>query len=114
MACPRWTESRGYKAGAGFSSWKELYVELSPNLIDSEPNYFKISGIVGVLTILFLVDFPDKAHRSFKFLSEKECAFIIRRINRDRADGDAEAFSMKNFLMPALDLKIWGFAMIFL
>ena len=87
---------------------------LSPNLMNNEPKCVKISGIVGVLTILFLVEFPDKAHKSFKFLSEKECAFIIRRINRDRADGDAETFSLKYFLMPALDLKVWGFAMIFL
>ncbi|KAJ5766244.1 major facilitator superfamily domain-containing protein [Penicillium nucicola] len=72
-----------------------------------------LSGAVGILTMLFLVDFPDRAHKSWKFLDEKECAFIIRRINRDRADGDAEPFSIKKFLAPATDLKIWGFAMIF-
>ncbi|KAF4760140.1 hypothetical protein HAV15_006746 [Penicillium sp. str.  len=72
-----------------------------------------LSCAVGVLTILFLVDFPDRAYKSWRFLSEKECAFIVRRINRDRADGDAEPFSLKRFLAPSLDLKIWGFAMIF-
>ncbi|CAI7595445.1 unnamed protein product [Penicillium discolor] len=72
-----------------------------------------LSCAVGVLTILFLVDFPDRAYKSWRFLSEKECAFIVRRINRDRADGDAEPFSLKRFLAPSLDMKIWGFAMIF-
>lgn len=38
----------------------------------------------------------------------------MRRINKDRKDGDLEAFSLKKFLRPAADLKIWGFAMIFL
>ena len=61
-----------------------------------------------------MVDFPDKAYKSWRFLNEKECAFIVRRINRDRADGDAEPFTLKRFLTPALDLKVWGFAMIFL
>ncbi|KAE8363350.1 major facilitator superfamily domain-containing protein [Aspergillus caelatus] len=72
-----------------------------------------ITGVIGLLTITFLVDFPDKAHKSWRFLSEKECAFIVRRINRDRSDGDQEPFSLKRFLSPALDLKIWGFAMVF-
>ncbi|CBF78998.1 hypothetical protein AN7137.2 [Aspergillus nidulans FGSC A4] len=72
-----------------------------------------ITGAIGVLAIIFLVDFPDRAHKSWKFLSERECAFVVRRINRDRSDGDAEPFSLKRFLKPALDLKIWGFAVIF-
>ncbi|KAL2866912.1 putative phthalate transporter [Aspergillus lucknowensis] len=72
-----------------------------------------ITGCIGILTIIFLVDFPDRAHKSWKFLTEKECAFIVRRINRDRSDGFAEPFTLKRFLSPALDLKIWGFAMIF-
>ncbi|KAF9883929.1 hypothetical protein FE257_002672 [Aspergillus nanangensis] len=72
-----------------------------------------ITGVIGILTILFLVDFPDRAHKSWLFLTEKESKFIVRRINRDRSDGDEEPFSLKKFLAPSLDLKIWGFAMIF-
>ncbi|PKX93349.1 putative phthalate transporter [Aspergillus novofumigatus IBT 16806] len=56
-----------------------------------------ITGIIGVLTLLLLVDFPDRAHKSWRFLSEKECAFISNPLPH-----------------PALDPKIWGFAMIFL
>lgn len=64
--------------------------------------------------MIFLVDFPDRAHKSWRFLSEKESSFIVRRINRDRSDADEEPFNLKRFLTPALDMKIWGFAMIFL
>lgn len=69
--------------------------------------------MIGILTIIFLVDFPDRAHKSWWFLSEKEASFVVRRINRDRSDGDEEPFSLKKFLSPCLDIKIWGFAMIF-
>ncbi|RMJ21380.1 phthalate transporter [Aspergillus sp. HF37] len=72
-----------------------------------------ITGVIGLLMFAFLIDFPDKAHKSWRFLNKDECNFIIRRINRDRSDGDAEKFTLKRFLKPALDLKIWAFAMIF-
>ncbi|PLB50639.1 permease of the major facilitator superfamily [Aspergillus steynii IBT 23096] len=72
-----------------------------------------ITGIIGILTLIFLVDFPDRAHKSWRFLSQRESSFIVRRINRDRSDADEEPFNLKRFLSPALDMKIWGFAMIF-
>lgn len=74
----------------------------------------QITGAIGLLCIIFLVDFPDRAAKSWRFLSERQCAWIVQRINRDRGDADVEAFSFKKFLKPCLDLKIWGFAMIFL
>lgn len=67
-----------------------------------------------MLCFVFLVDFPDRAARSWRFLNQRECDFIVRRINQDRNDGHLEAFSLKKFLKPSLDLKIWGFALIFL
>lgn len=60
------------------------------------------------------MDFPDRAAKSWRFLNEREAAYIVRRINQDRNDGDVEAFSLRKFLKPALDLKIWGFGLIFL
>ncbi|KAJ5151705.1 hypothetical protein N7492_010000 [Penicillium capsulatum] len=72
-----------------------------------------ITGAIGLLCYVFLVDFPDRAAKSWRFLNAKECEFIVSRINQDRNDGDLEAFSLKKFLKPGLDLKIWGFAMIF-
>jgi hypothetical protein len=58
------------------------------------------------------VDFPDKAHKSWKFLNEREARFIIDRVNRDRGDANVEAFSAKKFFGAALDIKIWGYALV--
>ncbi|CAK7211627.1 hypothetical protein SCUCBS95973_001179 [Sporothrix curviconia] len=57
----------------------------------------------GIITILI-------ATASFIF---REGAFVIRRLNRDRQDAEPESFTLGRFLRPALDLKIWGFAMLF-
>ena len=105
----------------GIRGWRWIFIiegvvcEYGPWERTSEyADSVEITGVIGILTLIFLVDFPDRAHKSWKFLTEKECAFIVRRINRDRSDGDNEPFNLKKFLLPALDLKIWGFAMIFL
>lgn len=78
---------------------------------------FVMEGIITCLIALagfvFVVDFPDKAHKTWRFLSEREGAFILRRLNRDRQDAAPEAFSLRRFLRPALDLKIWGYALLF-
>lgn len=80
----------------------------------------RIFIIEGVLTCViaiggyfFLVEFPEKALNSWRFLSEQEIQFIIRRVNKDRGDAVAEAYTIRRFLRPTLDLKIWGFALIF-
>ncbi|KAL2824421.1 major facilitator superfamily domain-containing protein [Aspergillus cavernicola] len=72
-----------------------------------------LTFIVGFLCMIFVVDFPDKGYNTWGFLNEQECAFILRRLNRDRADANPEPFQLDKFLRPALDLKIWGFALIF-
>ncbi|KAL2803131.1 major facilitator superfamily domain-containing protein [Aspergillus granulosus] len=72
-----------------------------------------LTFIVGILCMVFVVDFPDKGHNAWGFLNERECAFILRRLNRDRADANPEPFNIVKFLRPALDLKIWGFALVF-
>lgn len=72
-----------------------------------------ITCCIALAGYMFMVDFPDNAHKAWRFLTEKEGAFIIRRINRDRLDAEPEAFSFQRFLRPALDLKIWGFALLF-
>ncbi|KAL3473212.1 major facilitator superfamily domain-containing protein [Aspergillus californicus] len=72
-----------------------------------------LTFIIGILCMIFVVDFPDKGFNTWGFLNERECAFILRRLNRDRADAHPEPFSIVKFLRPALDPKIWGFALIF-
>jgi hypothetical protein len=61
-----------------------------------------------------LVPFPDaEPEKSWKFLNKREIAFIIARVNADRADVVVEPFNLVKFLRPGLDLKVWGFAMCF-
>lgn len=72
-----------------------------------------ITCLVGGLGFILMVDFPDKAHRAWGFLTERESAFIIRRINRDRQDGEPENFAWRKFCAPALDFKVWCFALLF-
>ena len=62
---------------------------------------------------LFLVDFPERAKNSWRFLNEREVQYIIRRVNKDRGDAELLPFTLGRFLRPALDFKIWGFALIF-
>lgn len=73
-----------------------------------------ITCLVGLAGYLFMVNFPEQAHEAWGFLTEKESAYIIRRINRDRQDADLDGFSFRKFLKPALEAKVWAFALIFL
>lgn len=59
--------------------------------------------------MLFIVDFPDKAH----FLQEHEKELIRTRIERDRGDAEYDPLTMKKFTSYVCDVKIWVFAYIF-
>lgn len=88
---------------AGYRGWRWIFI---------------IEGIItcllGIGGYFWLVDFPDKAHRTaFMFLNEKECNFVLRSINKDRDDAHSEPFSFKKWAASGADLKIWGFALIF-
>lgn len=81
---------------------------------------FIIEGIltclVGFLCYPFLLDFPDyemKSIHRFSPLSREECMFMMCRVQEDRGDSDTEPFDWSKFFGPALDLKIWAFALIF-
>ncbi|KAI9670888.1 MAG: hypothetical protein M1817_003773 [Caeruleum heppii] len=72
-----------------------------------------ITCLIGIAGYWLLVDFPDKAHKSWRFLNDREIRFIINRVNKDRGDAAVEPFSMARFLVAGTDVKIWGFALIF-
>lgn len=59
-----------------------------------------------------LVDFPDKAHTSWKFLTEREAKFIINRVDRDRGDAKPEPWNTRKFFRGGADLKVWGYALV--
>lgn len=88
---------------ANYSGWRWIFIMEG-----------LVTCVIGAAGFIFLVDFPEKAHKAWGFLSEKETAFILRRINRDRQDAEPEKFSFRRFLKPASDLKVWGFAVLFL
>lgn len=88
---------------AGLTGWRWIFIMQG-----------LITCVVGIGGYFTLVDFPDKAAKgSWRFLSERECNFVLRRVEKDRGDSRLEAFTFGRFLRPALDLKIWGFALIF-
>lgn len=78
----------------------------------------KLQGIIscglGVIGWWAIVDFPETCSKSFMFLTQKESDFICARINLDRRDVVIEPFSWPAYLEGALDLKIWGFAALFM
>jgi hypothetical protein len=61
-----------------------------------------------------IVDFPEKAAASWNFITEKESAFIVAKIQLDRHDVEIEEFRLGDYLRTALDLKVWGFAACFM
>jgi hypothetical protein len=76
-----------------------------------------ITCVAGVIGYFFIVDFPELCSNtswSVPFLNEKEAAFVVARIEQDRADAIPEPFHITNYLRNALDLKVWGFAWLFM
>jgi hypothetical protein len=84
----------------------------------SSSRIFLIEGILTVLMsifgFVFVVPFPDQnAWLSWRFLSEREVRYVMATVDRDRGDAATEAFTLRRFLKPAGDPKVWGFALIF-
>jgi hypothetical protein len=69
-----------------------------------------ITVAFGLLAYFLIVDFPEDAHKSWKFLKEDEIQTVIDRINRDRQDVVTSPFKLGSYLKNALDWKIWFFA----
>jgi hypothetical protein len=76
-----------------------------------------MTSALALGSYFLIVDFPEEAaHAGFqlKFLSEGESAFIVARIEKDRHDAIPEQFMVGTYLKNALDLKVWGFAALFM
>ncbi|GAB7362526.1 hypothetical protein MBLNU230_g2845t1 [Neophaeotheca triangularis] len=78
-----------------------------------------ITVAVGVVGAFFIVDFPENAAKkttalSMAFLTPEEADFVVARIEKDRHDAIAEPFNLRRYLAGGLDLKILGFAMLFM
>lgn len=73
-----------------------------------------INARIGVITCCLamlgywlLVDFPDAQRQSWKFLNERERAWIVRRVDRDRGDAVTPKFKISLFLRGGADLRVW-------
>lgn len=62
-----------------------------------------------------LVNMPTDAHKTWRFLTEREAEYVIGRIGLERNDNEEEdSFEFKKFFKPALDIDIWGFGLSYL
>ena len=62
-----------------------------------------------------IVDFPElSGKKSWRFLNQKEAAYIVACIEEDRADTIPTTFKVISYLKNGLDLKVWGFAWLFM
>ncbi|KAH7141368.1 major facilitator superfamily domain-containing protein [Dactylonectria estremocensis] len=68
---------------------------------------------LGIAGYWLLVDFPDSSRESWSFLGQRERAWIVDRINRDRGDSKVPPFQLSKFLRGGADWKIWAYALIF-
>ncbi|KDN42655.1 hypothetical protein RSAG8_06612, partial [Rhizoctonia solani AG-8 WAC10335] len=68
-----------------------------------------VTIVAGSIGWLLIVDFPDKA----TFLSEEERRHVIRRLNRDRGDGEHDPLTTQKVLAHLSDWKIWALALAF-
>ena len=93
--------------GPGLSGWRWIFILQGV-----------ITVVVGLIGWYFIVDFPELAAKKSlfgaHFLNEKEAAFIVARIEEDRHDAIPEKFNLKKYMSHAVDLKVWGFAVIFM
>lgn len=96
-----------------------------PHLTDSFPSgwrwIFIMQGLITCVLALgsyfLIVDFPEEAATAgfqLSFLNEAEADFVVARIEKDRHDAIPEPFLIGNYLKNALDLKVWGFATLFM
>lgn len=72
-----------------------------------------ISIVLGCVTYFWMVDFPERAHRSIYFLTEEEQQLAVSRIQKDRKDVQADPFTWREVLRHAADPKVYGFACMF-
>ncbi|KAK2043868.1 major facilitator superfamily transporter [Colletotrichum somersetense] len=88
----------------GLTGWRWIFI-------------VKIQGVLtcglGLLGYWLVVDFPDSKRKDWNFLGERERAWIVARVNRDRGDAHMPAFNLRSFLGAGTDWRIWAYAMIF-
>ncbi|KAI1413650.1 major facilitator superfamily MFS-1 [Hypoxylon sp. FL1857] len=70
-----------------------------------------ITCLVSLLGFWLLVDFPDSKRMAWKFLNDRERAWVVKRVAADRGDVATHKFSLILFLKGGLDWRVWAYAM---
>lgn len=70
--------------------------------------------LIGLISALLVVDFPQNAQRSWHFLQERELKHILTILENDRKDVAVEPFDRSQFVTALSDFKIWAFSIIYL
>ncbi|EGP82808.1 uncharacterized protein MYCGRDRAFT_51568 [Zymoseptoria tritici IPO323] len=88
----------------GYAGWRWLFIMEGI-----------LTVVIGVIGYVLMIDFPDRAIKGkhWHFLKENEILFIMRRIKKDRNDGEAEPWNFRKWLSAGADPKVWSFALIF-
>jgi len=72
-----------------------------------------LTCVIGIIAFILIVDFPEKAQNTWKFLTPTEVQVMINRTELDRHDAHTPPFHIGEYLRNALDFKVWLFALIF-
>ncbi|PMD62712.1 phthalate transporter [Hyaloscypha bicolor E] len=88
---------------AGLSGWRWIFI------IEGT-----ITCALGFAAYIAIVDFPELSPKSWHFLNHREAAFVVARIEHDRADVKTEPFILGAYLKHALDSKVWAFAALYM
>lgn len=73
-----------------------------------------LTCVIALIAVFLIVDFPQNAHKIRGFLTAQELASVMNMLEKDRKDTEEKPFTWRAFLTSALDLKIWGFGLIYL
>jgi hypothetical protein len=73
-----------------------------------------LTCLAGIAGYFLIVDFPELSKKSWRFLNERESAFVVATIEKDRADAIPAPFKIGPYLKNGLDPKVWGFACLFM
>lgn len=73
-----------------------------------------ITMFIGVLTYLWIPDFPENASKTLWFLTRDEADQVLTTIDQDREDaGPPEPYTTRAILLPFLDVKLYAFSLLF-
>ncbi|TIC90303.1 putative transporter C11D3.18C [Colletotrichum higginsianum] len=97
------------------STWYTRYERAAgPHRLEMDFHHRSVlTCVLGLAGYWLLVDFPDSKRKDWSFLGERERAWIVARVNRDRGDAHMPAFNLRRFLSAGADWRIWAYAMIF-